>query len=127
MSYSNTIRKQRLELLVDNRTVDEILEAIIELAGREYDQNNKLLWPLCVKKTVESDHFRVKDRLIWSAFCYNNGVPFGLMVNYVVKGRKLGDDNAIDDILNSWNPEKKVKMAKMSNLMTYDHFCLSRQ
>ena len=80
---------------------------------------------MCVKNSLNKDHLTVKDRFIWSAFCYMNGVPFGLMVSYAVKTKRLRDDNAVDDILNSWTPDRKIKMERMDNLLTYDRYCLT--
>jgi len=111
----------------ESLTTIQLFDHIQELAGRMYDTNNKLLWPLCVKNALCCKKFDVKTRYIWSSFCYNNGVPFGLMFNYVYRTHRLNDQNAVLDIINSWNTNSMQRMSKMTNLLTYDRFCLSRK
>lgn len=127
-TYSPHELRRRLQLVLLPMQADNIFsvwETILDLAGPMATSDGRTQWPKCVLDVVKLSHFRCRDRIIWSGFCYNNGIPFCVMIAYAHFKRVLRDDAAYADLLNSWCTTRKAKLDRMVNLMTYARYIAS--
>ena len=120
-------RKLVILQFLEGETPQSTWSSIVELVGDIKTPDGRTHWPYTVLEVLEKDHLRMRDRLIWSGFCYQNGVPFGLMIAYPHLCGALRDEAAYMDLMNSWCNDKRALMDSMTNLMTYDRFMLTER
>ena len=119
-------RRKRLILQdVQGDTAQSMWQSITDLAGDVRTSDGRVRWPYAVVELLSKKHLCMRDRLIWSGFCYQNGVPFGLMISYPHACRTLRDEAAYFDLMNSWCSAKRSMLDSMVNLMTYDRYVAS--
>ena len=121
-TYSSEELRRRLLIVLKPMQEDNIFsvwDTVIDLAGPIETPDGRTQWPNCVKEVVKLSHFRCRERIIWSGFCYHNGIPFGIMVAYAHFKKVLRDEAAYADLLNSWCATRKLKLDGMLNLKTY--------
>lgn len=124
-TWSSFELKRRLNSILVFHPADSVFTLwprVLDLAGDVVNVEGKIRWPFAVYEILQKNSFANKDRLVWSGFCYQNGVPFGLMVAYAHFRGALRDEAAYADLLNSWCDLKRPLLDSMVNLMTYDRY-----
>ena len=124
-TWSSLELRRRLNTILLFHPKDNVFTlwpCILELAGDVQNAEGKIRWPFAVYEILQKKSFANKDRLIWSGFCYQNGIPFGLMVAYAHFRGSLRDEAAVADLLNSWCNQKRALLDSMTNLMTHDRY-----
>ena len=124
-TWSSVELRKRLDSILVHHPSDTVFTLwprILELAGDVQNAEGQIRWPFIVYEVLQKISFPNKDRLIWSGFCYQNGIPFGLMVAYAHFRGSLRDEAAYADLLNSWCTQKRRLLDSMTNLMTYDRY-----
>lgn len=125
-NYNVRQMKNKLQSLIEIGGVDSrssFWERLLEQVGPTHSVDGRLLWPRAAYEVAQMDHLRCAQRIIWAAFCFHNGVPFGLMILTAHYSGVLKNDDAYLDLMNSWSDAGKERMAKMTNLLTYDRYC----
>ena len=127
-SYNiHTMRHRLSEIIACSPDSDlsSLREIVSESAGPMWAADGRLLWPKVAFKVYSLNHLRWPDRIVWSAFCYHNSVPFGVMILVAHLSGVLKNDDAYVDLLNSWSDSRRSALDRMSNLQTYDRYISS--
>ena len=97
------LRWQEIVPLFANETSASVKRTIIASVGKEKLEDGVLQrWPYAVSRIIRNNYMCSIERHLWSAFCFHNDIPFGLMLAYPHFRGMLRDEAAYMDLMNSW-------------------------
>ena len=116
------LRWQRLLPYIANETPASVKQTIIAVVGSQKLEDGVLQrWPYSVSRIVRNSYMCSIARHLWSAFCYYNDIPFGLMMAYPHLRGMLRDEAAYMDLMNSWC------VGVRHRLLSELHYCLKER
>ena len=114
-------RMQIIKRYIDKDTSITVMESIIALVGKKYsDDGLYCRWPYAVIRLIEKDAMDDIDVILWSAFCYHNDIPFGMMIAYPHHRGMLPDENAYMQLMNTWVDDNVDRMRSMATMIIVD-------
>ena len=106
---------------IGHETADSILSSIIALIGKEYNDDGTHRWPYIICHITRKDSFSPTDSLLWSAFCYHNEIPYGMMLAYPHHRGLLCDESGYIYLMDTWCSNMLDAIISMGTLTVRDN------
>lgn len=115
-------RMEILERYIGNETRQSVLDSIIALVGPPYgDEHHRFhRWPAAVSDLLYKESMNQTERQLWSAFCFHNGIPFGMMVAFVHARGMLQSESAYINLFATWSELMEDEMRSMASMAVVD-------
>lgn len=98
-------------------TYQTVMDTIIALVGKPESEDQKFYrWPAVIDHIINKRTMYDTDMLVWSAFCFHNGIPFGLMVAYPHLRGMLRNEDAYLKLMATWSNEMSDGMRSMAQM-----------
>ena len=116
--------RQKMEILnryIGQETAQTVMESIVALVGDQYTAGmNFNRWPAVVSHIIYKETMCCTDRMVWSAFCFHNNIPFGMMVAYPHHRGMLRNENAYINLFSTWSDMCRDEMRSMQSMRIQD-------
>lgn len=102
---------------IGQETAASVMQSIISLLGKEHNEDGTHRWPYIICHILHKDSFSSTESLVWSAFCYHNEIPFGMMVAYPHHKGLLQDEAAYIHLMDTWCTNMQEDIVSMGSLL----------
>jgi len=113
-------RMEILQPFIKDDTEESIKNSIVAAIGNELNDDGTQYWPYSISCIMRKSHMCKTARIVWSAFCYHNDIPFGRMIAYPHLRGMLDGPLAYIDLLDSWCVWQEDKLMSMQNMWVKD-------